>query len=93
MQPPTEQSEISGITSRSDIQPVQVSYDSDPELKGLIETRDAALFEGLFDQDDDVTKVSRCASRSLSISVIMKYNSLIQPLSTLMSTLINSNAD
>ena len=77
LQPPTEQSEISGITSRSDIQPVQVSYDSDPELKGLIMRRDAALFDGLFDREDDVTEVSRDSSRSLAISVILKYISLI----------------
>lgn len=59
MQPPTEQSEISGISSRSDIQPIQVSYDSDPGLKKLIsnEKEDAALLEQIFDQEDNITKV------------------------------------
>ena len=93
LQPPTEQSDISGITSRSDIQPVQVSYKSDPELDGLIKMKDAALFEGLFDREDDVTKVGRDASRSFAVCVILKYISLIQAPSTLVSSLINSSAD
>lgn len=68
LQPPTEQSEISGITSRSDIQPIQVSYDSDPQLDLLIRRGDAAilhrlsaLLHRLFDQEDNI-KVSRGAS-------------------------------
>ncbi|KAG7005693.1 hypothetical protein G7Y79_00018g045000 [Physcia stellaris] len=68
LQPPTEQSEISGITSRSDIQPVQVSYDSDPELKGLIMRRDAALFDGLFDREDDVTEPTSRQSLALLLA-------------------------
>ncbi|KAL8827405.1 MAG: hypothetical protein Q9191_003201 [Dirinaria sp. TL-2023a] len=49
VQPPTEQTEISEITLRSDIEPIRIPYDSDLELDWPVSNGDTKLLEELFE--------------------------------------------
>ena len=58
VQIPSEQSENLTTTLRSDVEPIKVGYDDDPQLDWPISTGDVTLLESLFDPDQDNTAVS-----------------------------------
>ena len=67
MQTSTEQSASSGITLRSDIDPIKVSYDEDPELDWPVSKGDTTVLESLFDPQLDNAAVSSSSVGDLQI--------------------------